>query len=556
MDTHISQLAKGIIIVALALAYSGLCHAKESATWQDFKNSKASGTEPILPDFSYAGYHYSELPIPEPEHKVFNVVDYGAIANDGQSDRDAIQATIDAASQHGSGIVLFPSGRFHLNTTDDAESPIYLKCGNIVLRGSGKGAHGTELFMEKNLEPEHPDKMYSTPFILNISAPSKKEGRITRVTANATRESFTVTVESAEDLKLGQRVTLYLKSTEAVEEALTPHKAPAAWGRLFTNGIVVKERHIIESIDGNRVTFKEPIHTSINASHGWEIRSYSVIEEVGIEDIHFVGNWTSGFEHHRSALDDGGWSGIKIMNVANSWIRRCTFTNWNYGISISNSSAVSVLQISLDGNQGHYSTHTRGGYGVLFGLISDTTDSYHGPSMGYQSVGTVYWRYHYEPTTSWDAHSGLPYATLLDCVKGGMTYGRSGGPQIGLPNHWRHFVLWNFQQTGKARSKYDFWRSGDNKRDRFVFPIIVGHHGSKSTFEESNLQLIESRGQAVKPESLFESQLSHRLGQVPHFLQGLKQEWLAKEPPIAGNSEANSTHPDGSKITRSRLFSK
>lgn len=517
----------GSLITSLTVALASISYGAKSATWQNFVEARENGSEPILPDFSYAGYHYSEVPIPDPKHKVFNITDYGAIANDGLSDRDAIQATIDAASKHGSGIVQFPAGRFHLNTEAKAEAPIYLKASNIILRGSGEGTNGTELFMEKHLDPADPEKMYSTPFMLNIECPNARAGRITYVTENATRETYSVTVASTDKLEVGQRVTLYLKSTDAVEEALAPYKAPAAWKRLASDGIVVNERHIIESIEGNRITFKEPIHTSINASHGWEIRGYTVLEEIGIEDIHFVGNWTQGFVHHRSALDDGGWSAIRMQNLANSWIRRCTFTNWNYAINVRSSSAISVLQISILGNKGHFATHTRGGYGVFFGLIRDTTASHHGPSMGYQSVGTVYWKYQYDPSTSWDAHSGLPYATLLDCVEGGITYGRCGGPQIGLPNHWRHFVLWNFKQTGKALGQYDFWRDGDNKRDRFVLPIIVGLHGKLTSFKEKHLQLIESHGDAVTPESLFESQLSLRLGEVPTFLQQMKQEWAA-----------------------------
>lgn len=518
--SNICRLLTATTIIGLSV-----CSGADSATWQDFKSARQDGSEPILPDFSYAGYHYSEIPIPDADHKIFNVTDFGAIPDDGLSDRDAIQAAIDAASSHGSGIVEFPGGRFHLNTKADAESPIYLKASKVVLRGSGEHAGGTELFMEKHLDPVDPDKMFSTPFMLHIESPIRDEKRITTVTKDARRETFTIAVESSKDLKVGQRVTLYLKSPEAVTEALAPYSPPEAWKRLYTDGIVVKERHTIESINGNEITFNEPLHTSVNASHGWQIRSYNVIEEVGVEDIHFVGNWTQPFVHHRSALDDGGWSALKMTNVANSWIRRCTFTNWNYGIAIRSSSAVSALQISLLGNTGHYTTHTRGGYGVLIGLIRDETGSHHGPSVGYQSAGTVYWNFDYEGSTSWDSHSGFPYATLLDCVEGGMSYGHCGGPQIGLPNHWRHFVLWNFKQLGRAQRNYDFWRSGDNKRDRFVLPIIVGHHGKASTFNESHLQLIESKGQPVSPKSLFESQLSLRLGKLPSFINTIQREW-------------------------------
>ena len=108
-------------------------------------------------------------------------------------------------------------------------------------------------------------------------------------------------------------------------------------------------------------------------------------------------------------------------------------------------------------------------------------------------------------------------------------YGRSGGPLVGLPNHWRHFVMWNFKHTGPTQTDYDFWREEDKKRDRYLRPIIVGLHGHRTSFNEANLQLIESHGTAVSPRSLFESQLSLRVGQVPDFLQVMKQQWDSQQ---------------------------
>lgn len=54
------------------------------------------------PDFSYAGYGYSESPIPDTGGwAVFDVTDHGAVADDGGYDDAAIQATIDAAQAGG-----------------------------------------------------------------------------------------------------------------------------------------------------------------------------------------------------------------------------------------------------------------------------------------------------------------------------------------------------------------------------------------------------------------------------------------------------------------------
>lgn len=54
--------------------------AIESVTWQNFKDKSRNA----LPDYSYAGYDYGEKAIPHIKSKIFNVLQYGAIPNDGK----------------------------------------------------------------------------------------------------------------------------------------------------------------------------------------------------------------------------------------------------------------------------------------------------------------------------------------------------------------------------------------------------------------------------------------------------------------------------------------
>ena len=89
--------------------------------------------------------------------------------------------------------------------------------------------------------------------------------------------------------------------------------------------------------------------------------------------------------------------------------------------------------------------------------------------------------------------------------------------------------MWNFKHIGPTQTDYDFWREEDKKRDRYLRPIIVGLHGHRTSFNEANLQLIESHGTAVSPRSLFESQLSLRIGELPEFLQLMKQQWESQQ---------------------------
>ena len=51
-----------------------------------------------LPDFSYAGYHHGEVNIPNLVETI-NVIDYGAIPNDGNDDTESINIAIKEAGK-------------------------------------------------------------------------------------------------------------------------------------------------------------------------------------------------------------------------------------------------------------------------------------------------------------------------------------------------------------------------------------------------------------------------------------------------------------------------
>ena len=103
-----------------------------SRTWEQFVSASQAGTEPILPDFSYAGYHYFRKRVPDAIHPVFDVTRYGAVPDDDRSDQAAIASAIAAAEANGSGIVFFPPGEFLVNTDADRDAsgaltPIYIR---------------------------------------------------------------------------------------------------------------------------------------------------------------------------------------------------------------------------------------------------------------------------------------------------------------------------------------------------------------------------------------------------------------------------------------------
>ena len=94
-----------------------------------------------LPDYSYAGYHFGEVRIPQKTEQVVNATDYGVIANDDLDDSKALLKAIKTASSlKGDVILQLPAGRLILSDV------LYIERSNFVLRGSGSGENGTEIF--------------------------------------------------------------------------------------------------------------------------------------------------------------------------------------------------------------------------------------------------------------------------------------------------------------------------------------------------------------------------------------------------------------------------
>ena len=494
-----------------------------SPTYQKFVRAKENGTEPILPDFSYAGYHYFAKPVPDVTHPIFDVTMYGAIPNDALSDQRAIESAIAAAEANGKGIVFFPPGEFLVNTDADNDEPIYIHSSNIVLRGSGSRTGGTVI---RQVNPRLPrnNAIYSTPrmFIFGPRNDDTYHRAETRITESSDRESFWITVADASGFKVGQwiKISMHNNTLEALNEFLIPRSPQRIWRQVLSAGIRIDEEHSIAEIQGNRIRLTEPLHTRVNHAYNWQVHSYRYLEEVGVEDISFHGSFIEEFVHHKNFIHDGGYGFLSLNRCVNSWVRRTSLFSVTKGIATSNSAAVSIYQVTVAGKRGHYGITNARGYGVWVGLSEDPANSFHGVGMSGNMIGNVVYRFDLAQGSGVDIHRTRPsYASLYDRVNNGRPNGSSGSGAP--PNHLGHLVFWNFNHGGEYNKHYSLW--GD--KPDFVYPIIVGFHGNPATFDEEDLGVLESNGMAVEPESLFEAQLELRLGTLPIYLNNLITEW-------------------------------
>ncbi|MEG0889377.1 MAG: DUF4955 domain-containing protein [Bacteroides sp.] len=520
---------------------------EENATtckaWNDFV---AKNEQNVLLDFSYAGYDHGKSAPADVwtlGYKKYDITDYGAIPNDGKSDRDAflkVLKAIGAISTTGASVhtpnaralIYFPEGEFTLYDSSDEVDPakfsLSMRTGNIVLKGAGRDK--TKIVMT-DPSPINPAVGYA--HVLLEFRHWTGFGSLTTVTSDAKKGSFSVQVASTAGLSAGQWVCLYLRNNDAnlIANELQPYKAKSTMTNLISVGVQVEDIHQIKSIKDNIVTFAEPIMHEVDKQWKWEVRTYGYYENIGIEDLSFKGN--VGKYTHLGWPSDSGYVPISIMRTVNSWMRRVDFESVSEAFTITLSANVSVYDINITGNRGHSAVRSFGSSRVFIGNVFDKANyingntienagQHHATGVSRPSMGTVIWNCEWGTETNFESHGTQPRASLFDACKGGFLRSHQGGDYSALPNHMQDLTLWNFNATNSpSGGNFKWWDDGG-----FLFmpPIIVGFHGVPISFEQAQVQLDADHGKSVEPLSLYTAQLNHRLGYIPAWLLALKSQ--------------------------------
>ncbi len=491
----------------------------QSKVFESYKKDRS-----ILPDFSYVGYHNGEQEIPTiSSYKVFDVTAFGAKPNDNISDKEAIQKAIDAANKNGSGIVFFPTGRFLVNEDSDGTKSILSKKGNLIFRGSGSGANGTELFMKNTLPPANPAQMWTVPPMFNITS-GGSDKNIGQVTSSVAVGDFSIELNTTEGLEQGDWIILKLLNNDPalIAAELKTQKVEPTWTYLVNKGIDIKVFYQIKSIKKNTLTLESPISYPIDPKSKWEVSKLANSEEVGIEDIAFVGNWKEKFAHHRSWQDDSGFTMLRMSRLTNSWMKNCRFTDCSVGAIVMVSANVTVLNCKVDGNGGHEAITSNAATNILIANCIDEASQFHSFGSSHGSMNTVILNCKYPATTCFESHSSQPRNTLLDGIEGGLMKNRGGGAIENMPNHMQGLVLWNYKQTNEPLKDFEFWPSSEEyKYWKIPMPVVVGFTSKGTTFKMEQIGQSESIGKAVDPTSLYLAQLKLRLKKLPKWINKL-----------------------------------
>lgn len=564
---------KTLQVIALLLALCSTSHAQSQTDCQAWKEYAGKQPSNVLLDFSYAGYKMGEQTPPDVStlnYTVYNVCDYGAVPNDNLSDRAALETIINKIGKNkpeAKVVIYFPEGDFILHTKDDDVNgksySIDLLMGHVVLKGAGRDR--TRLIMADPNLPTDPTKLYSSPVMISIRNNGEKPPVLARVTGSAEKGEFSLKVDNTDALAVGSWVILQLTNPAPALIRKELGRAPApTMTNLINTGVQVIEYHCIKAKTADSITFCEPMMHEVDPQWGWEIANYKHFENVGVEDLTFVGNAKDHFVHHGSWQDDGAYKPLNMIRLVNSWVRRVGFQSVSEALTIDRSANCSVLDVTITGRRGHSAVRAQGSTRIFIGKVldassgylseeksryADNAGQYHACGVSKQSIGCVIWNCEWGVDGCFEAHATQPRATLFDICKGGFMQYRMGGDKSQLPNHLDDLIIWNFNATAtsKKTSVPFLWWDNRNLWLKAMPPTIIGFHGNIDIqFPATQVKRDDNHGQAVSPYSLYARQLSERLGgQLPQWLEELSS---GNIPSAVHRPEVASTDADESKI--------
>lgn len=594
-----ASVTDGVLSLQTAVGELSLnMDASASTSANAWKKFMMKAEDNVLLDFSYAGYMHGEVAPPDvmidfdtPRtdasgnkyyngyitggaqgsaiYKVYNIEDYGANGNDEVSDRPALIKILKEAmgckeentadegktlryyigGNNANAIIYFPVGKYILRGGNDAETveTLRLTMGNIIFKGAGRNKTTIEMAVKNN--PTSTD-MWSTPNLIEFKN-NNGLGNLTTVTGDAEKGTFSIEVASTSGINVGDWVCVSLVNNDPVlvAEELAPHATSSMWTELNNNGVQIYDYHQVKYISGNTLTFYEPIMRKIEAKWGWKVNQYPHYENVGVEDLTFLGHSKDDFKHHGSADDDGAFKPIQMIRLTNSWMRRVNFESVSEAHSFVSCANVSAYDIEISGNRGHSAIRSQASSRVFIGKVYDHCNGYiavnsggnqlgdymegagqyHGCGVSKQSMGAVIWNVRWGDDSCFESHATQPRATLIDICQGGFVAWREGGDMAQLPNHLNDLTIWNMTATrvvcdASWNNKWIWWNDAYDGWWKNMPPIIVGWNGISVPFDtsENQIKYYESLDAPVSPNSLYEAQLKRRLGYVPGWLSALK----------------------------------
>jgi len=454
-----------IIVPLLLVAPLGGCQANPAAPPPGAQVSELWGQagerwspQSRLPDFSFAGYHFGNDPIPAISVTA-NVRDFGARGDGVSDDTEVFLKAIASLSR---GALLIPAGRYRITQV------LKIAKGHVVLRGEGPDR--TTLVFPKPLREmigESPTWAGGVQTKGNWSWGGGVlwcEGRdvgekIADVTVGARRGDTVLAVSNASQIAAGSMIRLVMH--EPADGSLGRHlhadAAPAGAGMVKAyGGKLVDWASRVVSVQGTRVTLERPLRLDVRPEWRPELFSSSpTVEEIGLENfsIEFPG---TPYEGH---FTEKGFNGIFFDGVQHSWVRHVTIVDADNGIvfhpgtpayDISRWITISGLRLAVQARSkpinGHHGIALEGPHDCLITDFSIDTQFVHDLTVDSVCCGNVFSRGRGR-NLCFDHHTYAPYENLFTDIDAGVgdRLWKSGGPADGGPGSAARETLWNIR---------------------------------------------------------------------------------------------------------------
>ena len=425
----------------LAVWLHGACAAQPQYSELWGKDGENWSPDSRLPDFSFAGYHFGEDPLPRDEIST-SVIDFGANGTDKLDDTQAFKDAIESTER---GVILIPPGRYIISDILWIEKP------NITLRG--EGPEKSVLWVPVSLDDVRPNPS-STTSGRPTSGYSWSGGFLwvkgqypqtasTPIVSKSERAEQTITVADASLFAPGQRVMIEMHDDDA--QTLFNHLYAGDPGdtRNVTRPTRARMGTRIKAINGNEVTIERPLRWDIRLSWSPTLRPFTpTVTEVGIEDL--------GIEFpsrpYQGHFTEVGYNAIAITKAADCWLRNVRITNSDSGVFISGMFCT-VDELTIDSTR----APNRGATG------------HHGVSMGTDCV-----------LQNFDFRTHFIHDITVSREDAGNVVKNGGGINLSLDHH-KHGNYENLFCNLHLGRGAEMWRSGGGA-------ALGKHCGARTTF--------------------------------------------------------------------------
>ena len=550
-------------------------HAWESALYpKDWEPGFADSEGRFLHDFSYAGYHRGEIPIPTDIPGAFvdvTVSPYGADWTGFDEATQAIQKAIDDVGAQGGGVVYLPEGTYRLKLQSGKNYALWIHDSGVVLRGAGSGK--TFLFIDETytrkkrlikISPESDGKWHSM-----------KSGTRRDITFDLLEPTTEIPVTDVSGFAAGDWIVVRADATDAF---IAEHDMDGKWDSSLKGPIFYRQIVAVNPV-ANTIIIDIPTRYYLEIRDNARIYKIagSHLEEIGLEDFSIgmrenpKDGWDSGDNNvaGTGAYDVRASYAIEFRHLVNSWLQRVdTFRPdvniqkvhiHSNGVRLYQTRSITVR----DSNFSHPQSEAGGVNGYCFVAVGSDSLFENNVAVSCRSAfslknmwasGNVFLRN--LSKDSMKATGFIKYLSMANLFDNHVLdndliearYRTSGSPQHG--HSTTQSVIWNTQGLAYTPKRdYIVWSAQFG--DGYVIGTRGPADGVKSSPTKKNSTWVDTapedwvegvgQGGTLAPQSLYEDQLARRVAPEPETPTNFNS---ASDSSLSGSDPADAVPPE------------